>query len=93
LADRAAAIGLVIIQLLDAITGALQPAHLADGGTVFSICQRIADALGIGLIAALFTTWARTCGRVPALHATGLLLTATAALAAAPPCCSLGGAS
>ena len=82
LAGRAAAIGLVITPLLYAITGALHPAQLADANTVFNICQRIAGALGIGLIAALFTTWARTHGPVPALHATGLLLTATAAVAA-----------
>jgi len=82
LAGRAAAIGLVITPLLDTITGALHPAQLADANTVFNICQRIAGALGIGLIAALFTTWAHTHGPVPALHATGLLLTATAALAA-----------
>ena len=82
LAGRAAAIGLVITPLLDAITGALHPAQLADASTVFNICQRTAGALGIGLITALFTTWAHTHGPVPALHATGLLLTATAALAA-----------
>jgi hypothetical protein len=82
LAGRAAAIGLVITPLLDAITSALHPAQLADASTVFNICQRIAGALGIGLIAALFTTWARTHGPVPALHATGLLLTGIAALAA-----------
>jgi predicted MFS family arabinose efflux permease len=82
LAGRAAAIGLVITPLLDAITSALHPAQLADASTVFNICQRIAGALGIGLIAALFTAWARTHGPVPALHATGLVLTAIAALAA-----------
>ena len=82
LAGQAAAIGLVITPLLDAITGALRPAQLADANTVFNICQRIAGALGIGLIAALYTTWARTHGSVPTLHATDLLLTATAALAA-----------
>jgi EmrB/QacA subfamily drug resistance transporter len=83
LAGRAAAIGLVITPLLDAITGALHPAELADANTVFNIGQRIAGALGTGLIAALFTTWAHTHGPVPALHATGLLLTATAATATA----------
>jgi predicted MFS family arabinose efflux permease len=82
LAGRAAAIGLVITPLLDAITGPLHPGQLADANTVFNISQRIAGALGIGLIAALFTAWAHTHGPVPALHATGLLLTATAALAA-----------
>ena len=81
LAGRAAAIGLVITPLLDAITGTLHPAELADANTVFNICQRTAGALGIGLITALFTAWARTHSPVPALHATGLLLTATAALA------------
>ena len=81
LAGRAAAIGLVITPLLDAITGAVRPAQLADANTVFNIGQRIAGALGIGLIAALFTTWAHTHGPVPALHSTGLLLTALAALA------------
>jgi predicted MFS family arabinose efflux permease len=82
LAGRAAAIGLVITPLLDAITGTLPSAELADASTVFNICQRVAGALGIGLITALFTTWAHTHGPVLALHATGLLLTATAALAA-----------
>ncbi len=83
LAGRAAAIGLVITPLLDAITGTLHPAQLADANTVFNICQRIAGALGIGLITALFAAWARTHGPVPALHDTGLLLTALAALATA----------
>jgi predicted MFS family arabinose efflux permease len=83
LAGRAAAIGLVITPLLGAITSALHPAELADASTVFNIGQRIAGALGTGLIAALFTIWARTHGAVPAVHATGLLLTALAALAAA----------
>jgi hypothetical protein len=50
---------------------------------VFNICQRIAGALGIGLIAALFTAQARTYGPAPALHDTGLVLTAIAALATA----------
>jgi len=49
---------------------------------VFNICQRIAGALGIGLIAALFTASARSVGPVPALHDTGLLLAAVAAAAA-----------
>jgi MFS family permease len=83
LAGRAAAIGLVITPLLDAITGTLYPAELADANTVFNICQRIAGALGIGLITAMFTASAHTHGPVPALYATGLLLTAIAAIAAA----------
>jgi len=82
LAGRAAAIGLVITPLLDAITGTLRPTQLGDANTVFNICQRIAGALGIGLITALFAAGARIHGPVPALHATGLLLVATAALAA-----------
>ena len=83
LAGRAAAIGLVITPLLDAITGTVSPAGLADANTLFNICQRIAGALGIGLIAALFAASARSIGPVPALHDTGLLLSAVAAVAAA----------
>jgi EmrB/QacA subfamily drug resistance transporter len=83
LAGRAAAIGLVITPLLAAMTNTLQMADLADANTLFNICQRIAGALGIGLIAALFAAQARTHGTVPALHDTGLLLTVLAALAAA----------
>ncbi|HEV2370766.1 MAG TPA: DHA2 family efflux MFS transporter permease subunit [Streptosporangiaceae bacterium] len=83
LAGRAAAIGLVITPLLDAITGTLRPGELADANSLFNICQRIAGALGIGLIAALYATWARRIGPVPALHDTGLILTAIAALATA----------
>jgi hypothetical protein len=47
------------------------------------LLRRRAGALGIGLIAALFTTQPRALRPVPVLHATGLLLTATAALATA----------
>ena len=83
LAGRAAAIGLVITPLLYAITSTLESAQLADANTVFNICQRIAGALGIGLIATLFATQARSAGPVPALHDTGLVLTAIAAVAAA----------
>lgn len=83
LAGRAAAIGLVITPLLQAITGTLGDAQLADASTVFNICQRIAGALGIGLIATLFAADARSNGPVPALHDTGLVLTAIAAIAAA----------
>jgi EmrB/QacA subfamily drug resistance transporter len=83
LAGRAAAIGLVITPLLGAITGTLEAAQLADANTLFNICQRVAGALGIGLIAALFTAQARTHGPVPALHVTGLILTIIAAAAAA----------
>jgi EmrB/QacA subfamily drug resistance transporter len=82
LAGRAAAIGLVITPLLDAITGTLHPAELADASTVFNICQRIAGALGIGLITALYAASAHAHGPVPALHATSLLLTGIAAVAA-----------
>jgi len=82
LAGRAAAIGLVITPLLNAITGTLHQGELADANTVFNICQRIAGALGIGLIAAMFAASARSLGPVRALHDTGLLLTAVAAVAA-----------
>jgi EmrB/QacA subfamily drug resistance transporter len=83
LAGRAAAIGLVITPLLYAITSSLGSEGLADANTLFNICQRIAGALGIGLIAALFAASARSIGPVPALHETGLLLAAVAAVAAA----------
>jgi EmrB/QacA subfamily drug resistance transporter len=81
LAGRAAAVGLVITPLLDAITSTLRPAELPDANSLFNICQRIAGAVGIGLIAALFAAWARTSGPGPALHDTGVILTAVAALA------------
>jgi predicted MFS family arabinose efflux permease len=83
LACRAAAIGLVITPLLNAITGTLEAAQLADANTLFNISQRIAGALGIGFIAALFAAQARSQGPVAALHVTGLLLTAIAAIVAA----------
>jgi predicted MFS family arabinose efflux permease len=83
LAGRAAAIGLVITPLLYAITSTIDAAQLADANTVFNICQRIAGALGIGVIATLFAAQARSLGPVPALHDTGVVLTAIAAIAAA----------
>lgn len=66
-----------------AIIATAPAAELADVNSLFNICQRIAGALGIGLIAAAFTAWARVHGPIPALHDTGLLLTAIAALATA----------
>jgi len=82
LTGRAAAIGLVITPLLYAITSTLDTHQLADANSLFNIWQRIAGSLGIGLIAALFTTQTHTHGPVPALHTTALLLTAIAAAAA-----------
>ncbi len=83
LAARAAAIGLVITPLLYAITSTLDTGQLADANSLFNIFQRIAGSLGIGLIAALFTTQTRTHGPVAALHTTGLILTMIAIVAAA----------
>lgn len=82
LTGRAAAIGLVITPLLYAVTSTLDTAQLADANSLFNIWQRIAGSLGIGLIAALFTTQTHIHGPVPALHTTALLLTAIAAAAA-----------
>ncbi len=82
LTGRAVAIGLVITPLLYAITSTLDTDELADANSLFNIWQRIAGSLGIGLIAALFTTQTHTHGPVPALHTTALLLTAIAAAAA-----------
>lgn len=82
LTGRAAAIGLVITPLLYAITSTLDTDQLADANSLFNILQRIAGSLGIGLIAALFTTQTHTRGPVPALHTTALLLTVITAAAA-----------
>src|SRR5579875_3108557 len=79
LAGRAVSIGLVITPLLTVLTSDLRPEQLGDANTLFSIWQRIAGSLGIGLIAAVFSAQLRTSGPVPALHAAGLLITAVSA--------------
>ncbi len=74
--------GLVINPLLQALTQPLRPDQLGDANTLFNTCQRIAGSFGIGLVAALYATQARTEGPVAARHAVGLVL-AGIALAAA----------
>jgi MFS family permease len=83
LACRSAAIGLVINPLLQAVIQPLRPDQLGDANTLFNMWQRIAGSFGIGLVAALYATQARAHGPVAALHTTGLVLTAIAAIGTA----------
>jgi EmrB/QacA subfamily drug resistance transporter len=86
LAGRSASIGLVISPLLAVVTEPLAQGQLNDATTLFSIWQRIAGSLGIGLIASVFAREALSSGPVAALHISGVLITAVAAagLAGAP---------
>jgi EmrB/QacA subfamily drug resistance transporter len=79
LAVRSVSIGLVISPLLAVLTGPLRPDQLGDASTLFSIWQRIAGSLGVGLIAAVFVQRSRAVGPVAALHVTGLLVIALSA--------------
>jgi predicted MFS family arabinose efflux permease len=74
LAGRSVAIGLVITPLLQALVRPLRPDQLGDANTLFNTWQRIAGSFGIGLVAALYATRARTHGPVAALHTAGLVL-------------------
>jgi EmrB/QacA subfamily drug resistance transporter len=82
LAVRSVSVGLVINPLLQALLQPLRPDQLGDASTLFNTWQRIAGSFGIGLVAALYTTQARTGGPVAALHAAGLVLIAIAAAGA-----------
>ena len=82
LACRSVSVGLVINPLLQALTQPLRPDQLGDANTLFNTCQRIAGSFGIGLVAALYATQARTEGPVAALHAVGLVLVGIALAAA-----------
>ena len=86
LAARSAAIGLVITPLLAAITEPLSQGELGDASTLFSIWQRIAGSLGIGVLAAVYAQQSAAHGGVTALHVVGILIAAIAAvgLLAAP---------
>jgi len=86
LAGRAASIGLVISPLLAVLTEPLQGSELNDATTLFSIWQRIAGSLGVGLIASVYAQQATAGGPVWALHVVGALIAAIAAvgLVAAP---------
>jgi EmrB/QacA subfamily drug resistance transporter len=80
LAARSASIGLIITPLLAVLTEPLEQGELNDATTLFSICQRIAGSVGVGLIAALFAQQAAAHGPVRALHLTGTVVTAIAAI-------------
>jgi EmrB/QacA subfamily drug resistance transporter len=80
LAGRSASIGLVISPLLAVVTEPLTQAQLNDATTLFSIWQRIAGSLGVGLIASVFAREAVSSGPVTALHVSGIIITAVAAL-------------
>jgi EmrB/QacA subfamily drug resistance transporter len=80
LAVRSVSIGLVISPLLAVLTAPLRPDQMGDASTLFSIWQRVAGSLGIGLIAVVFTAQSRVAGPVTALHVTGLVVTAISAL-------------
>jgi EmrB/QacA subfamily drug resistance transporter len=79
LAGRSVSIGLVISPLLAVLTGPVARSQLNDATTLFSIWQRIAGSLGIGLIASVFARQTIARGPVMALHVVGLLLIAVAA--------------
>jgi EmrB/QacA subfamily drug resistance transporter len=82
LACRSVSIGLVITPLLLVVTAPLAPAQMGDASTLFNVWQRVAGSFGISLIAALYTAHARAAGPVPALHLTGLVITALSAAGA-----------
>jgi peptidoglycan/LPS O-acetylase OafA/YrhL len=73
-------IGLVISPLLTVLTDPLRDNDLNDATTLFSIWQRIAGSLGVGVIVALFASQARNHGAVAALHTTGVLLAVIAVI-------------
>jgi len=79
LAARSVSIGLVISPLLAVLTEALRPAELNDATTLFSIWQRIAGSLGVGLIAAVYVQQSASQGPVAALHVVGVTIAAIAA--------------
>lgn len=84
LAVRSASIGLVITPLLTALTGPLPPDRMNDASTLFNVVERIAGSFGIGLLASLYGTLARSAaGPVGALHVTGIVIACIAAGGAA----------
>jgi EmrB/QacA subfamily drug resistance transporter len=84
LAVRSASIGLVITPLLTALTGPLPPDRMGDASTLFNVVERIAGSLGIGLLASLYASVARSAaGPVGALHLTGIVIACVAAGGAA----------
>ncbi|WP_353889781.1 MFS transporter [Galbitalea sp. SE-J8] len=82
LAARSAAIGLVITPLLTVVNLRLKPDEQADANTVFTVVQRIAGSLGIGLLAGYFATQSTTIGPVDALHRVAIVIAAIAGASA-----------
>jgi hypothetical protein len=78
LAARGVSIGLIINPLLFALTGPLPPGRMADASTLFNVLQRIAGSVGIGLLAALYTSLAPAHGPTAALHVTGIVVACVA---------------
>lgn len=68
----------MVAPLLQALVQPLRADQLGDANTLFNTWQRIAGSFGIGLVAALYATRARTLGPVAALHSAGLVLAALA---------------
>jgi EmrB/QacA subfamily drug resistance transporter len=84
LSVRSASIGLVITPLLIALTGPLSPDRMNDASTLFNVVERIAGSFGIGLLASLYASVARSAaGPVHALHVTGIVIACVAAGGAA----------
>jgi hypothetical protein len=84
LSVRSASIGLVITPLLIALTGPLPPDQMNDASTLFNVVERIAGSFGIGLLASLYASVARSAaGPVHALHVTGIVIACVAAAGAA----------
>lgn len=84
LSVRSASIGLVITPLLIALTGPLPPDRMNDASTLFNVVERIAGSFGIGLLASLYASVARSAaGPVHALHVTGIVIACVAAGGAA----------
>jgi EmrB/QacA subfamily drug resistance transporter len=84
LSVRSASIGLVITPLLTALTGPLPPDRMNDASTLFNVVERIAGSFGIGLLASLYASVARSAaGPVHALHVTGIVIACVAAAGAA----------
>ena len=84
LSVRSASIGLVITPLLIALTGPLPPDRMTDASTLFNVVERIAGSFGIGLLASLYASVARSAaGPVHALHVTGIVIACVAAAGAA----------
>jgi EmrB/QacA subfamily drug resistance transporter len=79
LACRGVSIGLIINPLLFALTGPLAEERMADASTLFNVLQRIAGSIGIGLLAALYTSLVPAGGPAPALHVTGIVVSCVAA--------------